>query len=351
MLKKIFRQDTEVPFNSLQDDLDYDHITLEIKSQTRMSKILRHSRDKPIKQMRIERSRTFHTLSIPGVSTDWNGENGKIVANLKHLKSLRCLYIDLRWFLTLQKGYSQFAQSLKHLKNLSVIHFHVAERIAFLDKIPQIYQSLCNVPIVSRAEVRLSFMGYYGLTKRSFDQLLGAVSRFGCLTSVHLTCDRYSFGEIHGIIALLQDYKSVSRIDITITKMISFFDSGSLQNLLFESLKRIKSLKESRITFRDLGLLPFKELEILVPKLKEVVQFFNLEITFQMDSIRFEQLTTSQWKEFLKSVQKSDSPHRFSANYTGNLVRSFTFKHFLLIFAVCLFIDVIFYLFVNLFMK
>ena len=101
-----------------------------------------------------------------------NGEIKKAVANLRRLKSLRCLNVDLCWLLTLRKGHVQFAESLKHLKKLSVIHFYVAEENVTLSNIPHLYQNLCKVPIVPKAEVQLSFLDYFGLAERSFGKLL-----------------------------------------------------------------------------------------------------------------------------------------------------------------------------------
>ena len=119
----MLQKNSQVPFNPLQDDLDSDDVVLDLPPRAKISRIIRHSRDKPIKQILQEKTRTFHTLSLSWGYMVWNGESRKLVANLKHLKSLRCLNIDLDWFLSINKGLSELAESLKHLKNLSVIHF------------------------------------------------------------------------------------------------------------------------------------------------------------------------------------------------------------------------------------
>jgi len=359
MFKEIFRRSTEVPYNPLQNDLSTDDVALDIKSHVRVSRIVRHSRDKSIKQNLKEKLRTLHTLSLCRLPTNnkslrdfcpRNGEIEKVLANLKGLKSLRCLNIDLCWLLTIKTGHAQFAESLKHLKKLSVIHFYVAEENVTLSNIPHLYQSVSHIRMVHKAEIRLSFSNSFGIAGGSFDQLLRALSPFGCLTSVHLTFDSFSFLAIQRIIASLQGYKSVSRIDITITKILSLFHSPPLQDSLFESLKNVKSLKEARITFKGLGDLALTDLKTMRPKLKEAVQIFNLAITFQMRPKRFRRLTTSEWAEFIESLQKSDSPYRLHISYVGKFHYSLT-PIILTILVVLIFIYSVFYLVVDLFLN
>ena len=285
MLKRIFQHETQTSFKSLHDDPDSDDVALDIKSQAKVSRILRYSRDKPFKQALREKSRVLHTLSLSCLLANVslysfcsrNEEINKVVANLRCLKKLRCLNIDLRWLLALKKGHAQFVESLKHLKNLSVIHFYVGDEAAYLYHIPHLYKSLCKAPIVSKAEVRFSFTFYYGLAERSYSQLFRALSHFGCLTTVHLTLDSYNLTEFFGMIAPLQDYKSVSRIYITITRMPTLSDAPRLLEFFRETLKHVKSLKDSRVTFGGLSRLLFTDLQALVPELKKAVQLSTLK--------------------------------------------------------------------------
>jgi len=229
-----------------------------------------------------KRDLTLQTLSLPKYD-DSSGDLKTIplktiFANLKELRSLRSLAIDLSLFPDPHKSINEFLESLKYLKNLSLLHLHFSqsENTSFpqrevssaSQKLRALSKALRKISGLPKLKIKLTF----SLVQTRSEEFLMSLKKFSKLESfisVDITLNEYDFLGIKETILSFKKSKSLSQISLTLDECIPHpQDPQTGFHELKTSFKEIKSLKDLRIDLQtDCG--------ITSSNFKELVPIFN----------------------------------------------------------------------------
>jgi len=300
-------------------NLHPNHITLNISPETtsipKPSKILRFSRDRTINQALKERSRTFHQLSLNYASLDaYYVQAQRVIINLRQLKSLTYLDIDLRWLTNIYKDTPRLFESLKHLKNLSVLRFHASEiyTVVHSPSLPSICDNIPKLNTLLLAEIRLSLSIFKFVIPEQLKKLLGSFSKLKRLSSVQITFFNYDLSHIQQAIITFKNTKSLHNLSLMIDQC-ELGPPNQLQDLI-EALKSVKNLKDSKLCLKKCDDVTSIRLKELLPILKEVAKATNLELVF--DQCKQNLTILERWK-FKRAVKNIKASKKVQANFVS----------------------------------
>ncbi len=305
---------------------DPNHITLNISPETnpssKPSKILRFSRDRTINQALKERSRTFHQLSLNYASLDaYYVQAERVIINLKQLKSLAYLNIDLRWLTNIYKDTPRLFESLKHLKNLKVLHFHASEiyTVVHSPSLPSLCENIRKLNTLLRCEIKLSLSIFKYVIPEQLKKLLESFSKLKRLSSVQITFFNYDLPHIQQAIITFKNSKSLHNLSLLIDQC-ELGPPNQLQDLL-GTFTSMKSLKDSKFGLKKCDDVTYLRLKELLPILKEVTRVINFELAFEKCTQSITLL--EQWK-FKRAVKNIKSSKKIQANFVSEKKKKVT---------------------------
>lgn len=227
----------------------------------------------------------------------------KLRTNLKQLKSLKRLNFDLEGLPETHKGIDCFVESLKHLKNLSILQLYFSNTLAW--KPFALCQALRETFGLPRMQIRLFINIHNSQTpKDDFIRSLRGFGELGSVSLVNITTRFHNVERILEYMKILQRWRSLKQLFLTIDNCgINFLDDFER---LVMSLKEIKSLRSSRVSLRISDVLFRNEIEQFKPKLQEISNNIDLVIVFKMKSLE------TTWS-FLKSSQNKNHSNAISA--------------------------------------
>jgi len=297
----------------IEPPLNSQHVTLNIQPpQIKMTKPLQYLLQKHVHSSVKEYSRSLHKLSLLNLDKSQHSFLiQKAVANLKQTKFLSHLDIEIGSFPSTH-GLQRLVESFKHLKNLSVLHFHVVSfsnasyTISLCQSLKRLFHDL------PKMQVKLTLSAADG--DRHCGRLLQRFTKVRNFTSARLNFSKYlDSSKIEESIAIFKESKSLSDLSVTLSSC-TIYPSIRLQNL-FASLKFIKSLKNSRVYLKNCVSITNYGLQKILPLLKGLNNHLqNLEIVFENCG---NSITRLEWWLFISSIRRLRTSCKISANFIG----------------------------------
>jgi len=243
----------------------------------------------------------------------------KLATNLKRLKSLACLEIDLS---LVKADYSlmlRFFESLKHFKNHSKLHFFYSESMQspIIDHqaVLSISQALSQIRHFPQEEIKLSLSIFMGicLYNSNFCQMLESIA--GHVTCLELTLSRSTNRSyIKQIISIFKKSQSLSQVSLTFDEY-SFFERTDLQSC-FQDFKELKLLTRLNVYFKNCYFsykIPFRSVGFLLQK---TLQVPTLKVIFEEKK---SPRTKLGWWLFNRAFQDHKYIQNFQAKFIGKL--------------------------------
>jgi len=290
------------------------YITLDIKSHPKITSILRYKGEKTIK----ERPRTLSHLSLNSNKYLNLSENHlhKLTANLKQLKSLTSLSIPLCYLPRTEQGIDRLISSIKHLKNLQVLHFiqpEVLEATLTNEQTLSLYKALNRLKSLPQLQIKVSLFSFALKFGQDSSAILSSFSQVKMPILLELSCN-WDFG-----VKYLEEWIGWFKKSVSLEKLSIMFAKCEFENFanlqkFIESLPEIKSLKVSRFYFKDCrkssnaGSLE----QSLVPYLTKAVQTQDIEII--LDNSFVVPMLFKQ-NSFLKSIKDLHDSHTIQAKF------------------------------------
>jgi len=279
----------KIPYNLLKNALHINRPT-QVQLVPILHSSCKESANHFIDQIVKKRSQTLQTLSLSIDDSSEDPQNiptKKIIANLKHLKSLRYLKIDLHWLPDHHQSLRQFLESLKHLKNLSLLRFDFdqlktssfPQRVVYStgQKLQALSKGLKKISGLPKMKIKLSF-SLLRVRNDEFLMSLRSFSQLESFASADITLHLYHFWRIQETILALKKSKSLSQLSLTLDDCIPDSQTGFKE--LQTAFKEIKPLKNLRIDLKtDCGITS-SNLKELVPIFREIAQSVHLEMIF-----------------------------------------------------------------------
>jgi len=337
----------EVPINP-----SFQTIFQTIKPQSRMIKNLRTDKNNNFNQMSKKRFTTLNKLSFYNeemlllILRENNQAQmrealkiRKLQVTIKHLKSLRHLDIHLGWIIYFRpKSLFRFFESLRSLKDLSVLHFYANPPIVTYDantvieslrqtnnynfnlaKIWSFSKSIQGLRLSSNTEIKLS-LKLEGEILSSVLLLLKGFGEIKNFTSIHLDPGLYGTELVMKyLLEPLRNSTSLTKVSLVIrpwsTKLFPKLES------ILKDLEAIKPIKYLTITLRDWTRLTYSELKKILPLVEKVAERSHMKIILEysrghpnINIGRFE------WWRFKRSIKKLHSSHEIHAKHIGKPV-------------------------------
>jgi len=295
--------------------LDVQHIP----SHPKITQILNWTRESSVTETRKQRPHILHQLTLDSQHLyNLNLEFSIAVFNLKQLKSLQYLSIDLALLLYSPRITCEFIVSLKRLKKLSVLYIHASTAQTPSSISEKMMNSLAEA--LNQTEyfhhnlkIKLSLWNEAGLDANEFGKIISSFSEVKRLTSADLTFEYTSYTQphIHNLIVGFKESKSLTKLSITLIQ----FNSLRLKDII-ESLLAIKSLKNSRIHLKKCNCRgsASSALHSLLPPLRKAVRTQNIELILEHS---FSSLTAFGWNIFLGSIWNLHHKNRVRAKFIG----------------------------------
>jgi len=309
------------------------HTILHIKSlskpKKKMNKLLQYlpPKQKTTNQFCKDKSRIRHTLTLTGPF-----DTKKLLPTLRHLKSLKCLNIDLDWLPETHQSMFRFFGSLNHLKNLKMINFYsITGSVMFINEKVKILRKAIRKEIRGfyHLEVKLTLSTYALIRNEDGFKLLRVFCQLENLTSVDLTFlfDR-DLSRVQDLLRTLKDCEALTKISLTLDTCGQIFPLAQFNNPLL-ILGDIKSLKNAKICFRKCSHLGPKGLDAFLPILKQIVKSVDVSIVF--DACFLHDLYLYHWCKFVWSTWKFRASHKIRTKLIGR-TKSATLQILLFIF-------------------
>jgi len=296
------------------DPIGTEHAILEILPQVdpkNMARILRYTKDKTPQHNIKNRSRTFSQFTLD----DSHYPRSKTISKIfKHLKALTTLNINLNWLSFSHRGIQRLTESLKHNKNISLLHLHISRAQFQMDPFSlcqTLENSLSNLPKM-RIKLSFSVRGYE--SEECLLSLLNNLREIRAFNSVELTFTYFhDASKLQAFTTLLAKCKYLCDISLDFKNCTLQTRTGS-QNLLGD-FKEIKSLKNLKILFDSCNTISYLELCLLVSAIKEIVQRSKIEITFNKCA---NTISVVDWWLFQRLIQNIDnSQKRIKIKFIG----------------------------------
>ncbi len=313
---------SKVPYHPIRNLSDDPQITT---PKSKMNRLLQYipqaqntkqaikKRFKVLHRISFEAKEPPQPLGVPRIQ--------RLTTNLKRLKHISHLGIDMSSLLCSEKIPFRFFESLKHTKNFNEIHFYSTDPWTYYSEelalvVSQVLRSLRILPKM-KIKLSLPFSSSY-LNKNLF-RLLKSFHKHKCFTSVQLNfgfC--YTILAVQEVMTTLSSSKSLSELSLTL-KGTNFThkNSDQLPHDVFRTLKNMKTVKNCRVHFHDC-VITNSELKGLVPVLKEAGQTLNLEIIVEIIN-KIALLSRSEWWLFKRSIRNPNSSHPIYAKHKGEL--------------------------------
>jgi len=286
--------------------------TRSIKTQPKITKFFPSTQEKTLFQNIKERSKTLSKSSLK--FTNQYSKNfliEKTTTNFKRLKTLTRLDIDLSWISFCHKGIRRLIESLKHHKNLKLLHFYTSKSLTnyLHSNILSLCKALNTIQGLPKLEIKLSFSASTFDSNADLATLLECFSKIRCFTSTCLTFSSFDdLSEIQKFIAILKKCNSLSKLNLGL-KYCTLSPPEKFQSLV-EGLKEIKPLKELRMTLDDCRKVSNSGLSLLTPTLKEIAKDMELQIIFKDCSNTISIVDWWLWKYSLRN-------NKISTKFTG----------------------------------
>ncbi len=281
-------------------------------------KIRSASANKIHKQIRKDRLTHIDKISIENksfVSYFTASHLRKLTSNLKQLKSLSCLEIDLFSFaINNTKAIPALFESLKHLKNSFKIHLFPASSFGLSKIDNQVLSTLCralaNLNSLPNVTIELSFRNRYPILEAKARDLLETLANHKCFTCLHLEVSNPgSLPELNEIIYVLSSSRSLSQIDLILDYFR--FTSPAESQSFFRQFKKLKSLKSLKVHFKFCHI-SFSSLKGAASGLKENTQVRDLQLLFEEGGTQVK-ISKVEWWLAMRSLKKrhtfSESPN------------------------------------------
>ena len=298
-----------------------DHILLTVKPPPKIAKIAPFLKGKPQKQILKEGFKTIHHISIKSTPKDLflpfqASEIQTLTANLKRLKHLTCIDIDLNSLPSDHKLILRLFESLKHFKKISKIHFFTSQlSISFAKQsLLTLSQCISQIRTGPNMQIKLSLNISSLDADQNFRQLFRSFAKHDCFTSLHFTfLNFHDLSKIQTIISHLKNSKSLSHLNLTLDGCSMCVDRS---RPLFRSLKDLKSVRNLSIHFKQylLGGPPF--FTGLASALQESTQVKNLDIVFEKKTPLINKF---EWWSFVRSLKKGTHFQKVNAKFIGEL--------------------------------
>jgi len=290
--------------NSNVDSISPQHAILEILPQVKMDKILQYKKDKTLQQDIKNKSCISHQFSIDHL-------NHPCIQNLtnifKQLKPLKYLNMNLSYLLYSHEGMQRLTESLKHNKNLSLLHLHASMTlfpISPFSLCQALNNSLADLP---KLQIRLSFSVSRSDGDDYLISLLRSLSKIRSFTSIDLAFSNYSDrAKLQTLIALLMECNYLCNISLA-------FKSCAFQPDLFGDLKEIKSLKNFKILFENCRVSS-PRLRLLASVVKKLARKSNIQITFKNCD---DSLSVVDWWLFRRSLKNGKNYQKIEVKFIG----------------------------------
>jgi len=315
------------------------HIKAPKKKKT--PKILRFAKEKTLNKSFKENPKTLCSLSLKPESLFLSSfDISRFVKNLKQLKNLTYLNIDMDWLPDTYNKLKQFFSSFHFLKNLKVIYFYTSSvSVSFLDeKLGALRQIIRDLPSLDKVQIKLSF----SVSTSTADygrKMLRTFVQFEKLTSVNLNMIMFrNLRNIQEFMNILKNCDSLNHLSLTFD-VCTFRPINSFLAFL-RTLNKIKSLNDLKIHLKKCDNITGQGFKELVPILKELAQEINLEMIFDncLDKIK-----VFEWWSFAWSVRKLKSLHKIRVKFIGKMQGLLSiFCHCLLFFLVIVLISAAF---------
>jgi len=339
--KSLLIMGSKVHCHTPKSNLYPDHILLTVKPLPKRTQIPLRRKNKSPNQILKERFNIMHQISLKSTHKDpflpiQASEIQKLTANLKRLKHLTCIEIDLNSLPLNHKFILRFFESLKHFKQISKINFFTSQpSISFSNQsLLALSQCISGIHPSPHLEIKLSLNISVLDSDQNFCKLLGSFAKHPCFMKIHLTFSNFhDLSKAQAIISNLKNSKSLSHFNLTLGGCnLSVEQSGDL----FRSLKHLKSVKNLNIHFKHclLGTPPF--FKGLAFALKENTQVQDLEIVFER---KVPLINKFEWWSFVRSLKKNTHFRTVKAKFIGQL-QFLTHKAIILFFVLmaCVFV-------------
>lgn len=272
-------------------------------------KIRSASANKIHKQIRKDRLTHIDKISIENksfVSYFTASHLRKLTSNLKQLKSLSCLEIDLFSFaINNTKAIPALFESLKHLKNSFKIHLFPDLSFGFSNIDDQVLSTLCraleNLNSLPNVTIELSFRSCYLILQAKARELLETLANHKCFTFLHWEMSNSLYlPEMEEIIDVLSSSKSLSQIDLILDNFR--FKSPAESQSFFRQFKKLKSLKTLKVHFKCCDI-SFSSLKGAASGLKENTQVRDLQLLCEGRGTKVE-ISEVEWWLAMRSLRK-----------------------------------------------
>ncbi len=286
-----------------------------IKALPQLTKTIRihpfHA-DKNNNKIRKERLNRIHKISL-----EYHFPNKylqasqfrKLASNLKQLKHLSCLKIDL-YSLTLNnvKAIPALFESLKHFKTPFKILFcpvltssHMQSKLDH-QVLLTLCQSIKNLQNSPHMTIELIFRIRNDVLEASARKLLKTLANHTCFTCLHLEMSHFGcLPELKRIINALKSSKSLSRIDLTLDCFR--FGSPTQSKSLFRKFGKLKSVKSLQVHFKCCNI-SFGSLKGAASGLKENTQIRDLQLLFEEGGGTQIKISKVEWWLAMRSLRK-----------------------------------------------
>ena len=212
-----------------------------------------------------QKSRTYRQFSLDYLSNDPNNlQPQQFISHLKQVKSLKCLKIDLTSLLNVPPSFFHKSfDSLRYLKNLSVIHFEIKSIFFVLQHLnfQNFYKKLPILNKLFKVQVKLS------------------IEVFGM-----------NINEALGLIVLLENLMKLERFTSIHLKFMSSADIVQILDVI-DTLKTSKSLKKLSLSLEKCRLFPANRLhELFLP----LTNRSNFQRSFSKNALALAQKNSKQ---------------------------------------------------------
>jgi len=312
---------SQVHCHTPRSNLYPDHILLSVKRPSKITQIPLERKSKSPSQVLKEGPNRMHQISLKSIHKDpflpFRASEIQILRkNLKRLKHLTCIEVDLNSLPFNHKFILGLFESLKHFKQVSKINFFPNHpSLSFSNQsLLSLSQGISGIYPSPHLEIKLSLDICVLDSDQNFRKLLGSFAKHECFTKIHLTFSSFhDLSKAQAIIFNLKNSKSLSHFNLTLSGCnLSVERSGDL----FRSLKHLRTVKNLNIHFKH--CLPgtplfFKKLAFA---LKENTQVQDLEIVFER---KVPLINKFEWWSFVRSLKKNTHFRTVKAKFIGQL--------------------------------
>lgn len=316
-----------------------EHLIIDIHPESKpLKKIFSFPSYKSINQIIKEGPRVLQSLSLNNLTQNpLDFQLSSFISKLKKIKFLKQVNIDLEWlsYIHHKDAYHLFA-ALKHLKNPPKLHFHVNKsHVIFLrSKMLSLCETIKTLKSLPKMQIEIS-LKIFGLGRNeNFKRLLETFSQLKGFISADLNFLYFTdISEIQDLVTPLKNSKSLSKINVAL-ELCTLDPPIKLQNL-FERIKEIKALRNSRVEIKKSHTITYSGLQGILSPVKEISKRSHLEIIFD-DCVN--EITVFDWWSFARALKKMSDSHTVSAKFIGNKGRIPAFLTCLLLFFVAGFV-------------